>query len=109
MNTPGHTFRVAGIGDQTDIGFIWYGPIPGMSEQTSFLFDIYVDPPHRRKGYARDILQQMIEQVSATNRTTIVLNARSDNDAAIALYTDLGFERTNVSEDGKQIEMQLRL
>lgn len=109
MASPGHIFRVAQIDGGADVAFVWFGAVPGMPEGVKLLFDICVDPAHRRQGHARAILTQMLEAHAEEDTKVVLLNARGDNTAALALYESLGFERSKTSEDGKQIEMQLRL
>jgi len=107
--SPGHVFRVARAEDGSDVAFVWFGAPPGMPANMKLLFDICVAPEHRRRGYARAILTEMLAQLASEGATAVALNARGDNAPALALYESLGFVRTETSDDGKQVEMLLEL
>ena len=109
MNTPGHTFRTAQTDEGEEIAFVWFGPVPGMSEDMHFLLDIFVSPEHRRKGYARKVLEEMLRKLSTDGIREVTLTVRGDNSKALALYESLGFVRTETSKDGKQVRMNLEL
>jgi len=107
--SPGHVFRVARVEDGSEVAFVWFGTPPGMPANMKLLFDIYVAPEHRRRGYARVILTEMLERLASEGTTAVALNSRGDNAPALALYESLGFARTETSSDGKQVEMLLPL
>ena len=52
---------------------------------------VAVDPPERRKGRASRLLTHVIADASADGAVRATLEVRASNDAAIALYTRLGF------------------
>jgi len=108
-DTPGHTFRIAQTEEGTDIAFVWFGTVPGMPSNARLLFDVYVAPEQRRKGYARTILTRMLAEMSAEGVEEVSLHARGDNVPALTLYESLGFTRTETSSDGKQVQMRLGL
>lgn len=53
------------------------------------LMNIAVDPPVRRHGLARALLEQLLERAGAGEQYT--LEVRESNTAAIALYEQFGF------------------
>jgi len=108
-DTPGHTFRVAQTEAGADVAFVWFGIVPGMPSSVKLLFDVYVAPEHRRKGYARTILTRMLTEMSAEGVEEVLLHARGDNAPALTLYESLGFMRTETSPHGKQVQMRLQL
>ena len=54
-----------------------------------------VDPPYRRRGVARSLVQQLVAQY----RGTVYLEVRQSNYAAQKLYHSLGFEVIGVRRD----------
>jgi ribosomal-protein-alanine N-acetyltransferase len=52
-----------------------------------------VDPPHRRRGIAEMLLQEVLRDTGARRAT---LEVRRSNEAAVALYAKLGFRVTAV-------------
>ena len=58
---------------------------------------------HRRKGYAREAIQRLIEMTSIIKnqdpfaRTQYLANINPDNGASIALFTELGFQTVQMT------------
>ena len=110
LQTRGHIFWVAENSEGADVAFIWIGiALPGIPPGARFLFDIVVRPEHRREGYARHVLTRLLAELAGDRTESVILQTRADNAPALALYGSLGFTRTETSEDGKQVQMMLRL
>lgn len=52
---------------------------------------VAVDPASRRKGHATALLNHVVSDAAAAGALRATLEVRASNDAAIALYTRLGF------------------
>jgi GNAT superfamily N-acetyltransferase len=63
-----------------------------------FIVNVYTEPPYRRRGLARRLMEQMIEWCRVQGYAGVTLHA---SDAGRSLYTSMGFVATN--------EMRLRL
>ena len=59
------------------------------------ILNVAVDPPFRRRGVARTLIQYLLAQ----HRGTVYLEVRQSNDAARKLYQSLGFEAIAVRQD----------
>ena len=60
---------------------------------------ITIAPQHQRKGYARELLKTVVDKVrSAYPRLDIVALIDPENEASIALFEGLGFERECYAE-----------
>ncbi|WP_019937912.1 GNAT family N-acetyltransferase [Bordetella sp. FB-8] len=58
----------------------------------AFIWGVYVDPEHRGRGLARQLLQAALARAATMPGVRRVhLTAAADNTAAMALYADLGF------------------
>jgi [ribosomal protein S18]-alanine N-acetyltransferase len=78
------------------------------------LLNVAVAESARRRGIGRALMDDLIAYARANAIVRILLEVRSSNVAAIALYDQLGFTRFNVREryyaDGEDaIEMELRI
>ncbi|SUI39436.1 ribosomal-protein-alanine N-acetyltransferase [Serratia marcescens] len=51
---------------------------------------------HQRRGFGRLLLNALIEQLESRGVVTLWLEVRASNQAAIALYEDLGFNEVTV-------------
>ncbi|MDO9454662.1 ribosomal protein S18-alanine N-acetyltransferase [Nocardioides sp.] len=52
---------------------------------------VAVDPAHRRRGVARELLDEVRRVARAEGADRLLLEVREDNAGAIAFYADLGF------------------
>ena len=78
------------------------------------ILDVAVDPPVRRRGLGRALLEHAFDDARISEVRLVLLEVRAGNEPALTLYRRLGFEETRVrkayypdGEDG--IEMLLRL
>ena len=75
-----------GSSDRTDIvGYL----ICSRYDTVWHVMNVAVDPDCRRRGVGKTLLRQLLAIVGETTRLT--LEVRISNDAAIALYEELGF------------------
>lgn len=59
------------------------------------LFNIAVDPAFQRRGYGRQLLQHLIDELIKRDVLTLWLEVRASNLPAIALYEQLGFNQVS--------------
>lgn len=56
------------------------------------VFNLYVNPDHRHQGVARSLVRALLERAKESGRVEkLFLSVMSQNTAAIALYSSLGF------------------
>ncbi|MGB5863993.1 MAG: GNAT family N-acetyltransferase [Sulfitobacter sp.] len=72
-------------------GFAVTRTLAGESE----LITLAVSPEHQRRGIALSLLKRWLEAVAAQAETAF-LDVAADNDAALALYHNLSFERSGL-------------
>ncbi len=63
------------------------------------LLAVHTAPAYRRQGVARALLQYAFASMAREGCETVFLEVRSRNDAALALYRRLGFERVGLRRD----------
>ena len=99
------TFFVDVIEDEGIVtGHCIYFFVPDNAE----IISLAVTPEKRRMGYGRDLVYNVIERAKENNCKEVYLEVRKSNEAAISLYTSIGFhqvgERKNLyskpEEDG---------
>jgi ribosomal protein S18 acetylase RimI-like enzyme len=64
---------------------------PG-SGPRAFLYDVYIDEPFRGRGFGRQAMALLEEEVRAAGLPGLDLNVWGGNDLARSLYRKLGFE-----------------
>jgi N-acetylglutamate synthase len=67
------------------------GRVAGEGGDWAGITDVWVSPDHRRRGLALVVMQALLEWAAERGATTVYLQARGDNAAAVALYGRLGF------------------
>lgn len=55
------------------------------------ILNLAIDPPHRGRGLGREMLEAALEEARERGATTVWLEVRVSNQAAIALYQRSGF------------------
>jgi ribosomal protein S18 acetylase RimI-like enzyme len=60
------------------------------------LYDIVVDPAHRRQGVGRMLLGATLDMLKARGAPRVVLSTAEKNDAAQRLFDHAGFRRTMI-------------
>ncbi|XKM12941.1 ribosomal protein S18-alanine N-acetyltransferase [Orbaceae bacterium ac157xtp] len=63
------------------------------------LFNIAIDPAHRKKGLAKKLLTALIDELTTQNVTNLWLEVRASNIAAINLYEQLGFNQLTIRKN----------
>lgn len=93
------------------VGWIWDGPIPKMvqpkPESARWLYQITVKESLRRKGYGKAMLQALEKVLQQENVAELYLNVFRWNQAAISLYSALGYEI--VGDYETEVRMRKRL
>ncbi len=87
--TPRHRARIVSAGRVRVDGFA----ITGQSGVFGYLQRLAVDPEARRQGLARALVDDSMRWMQRRGATTAMVNTALDNDAALALYADVGFRR----------------
>lgn len=57
----------------------------------AFIHDLWVDPPHRRRGHASALVRHALAAFAAMGVTQVRLETAAANDAARQLFASLGF------------------
>ena len=92
-DTPDHHFCNL-RDDETGVlvGESWYTASTKGGKVQFWIEWIWVEPPHRRKGYATQALQRLEEEARSLGADRLGLNVWIDNPGAIALYSGLGYQ-----------------
>jgi ribosomal protein S18 acetylase RimI-like enzyme len=90
------------VGDRNGkvVGFA-YGAVEGpdymsLRGPAGVLYDIIVDPDHRREGVGRRLLHAIIEDMYGRGAPRVVLSTATQNLAAQRLFESAGFRRTMI-------------
>ncbi len=75
-------------GDQVPIGTL---RVSGDADQAA-VHGFGIDPAYQGRGFGRAVLRQACLQALAAGATSVALEVAVDNEAALGLYTSLGFE-----------------
>jgi len=96
-STPGHEIR-SKINDAGNrVGYTWFTPEERPFGRVVFIYDIAVDPAHRRKGYARAALSEIEAYARETSCVGVQLHVFGGNTGARELYRRAGFVETDVT------------
>jgi ribosomal protein S18 acetylase RimI-like enzyme len=84
--------------DGAGVGFAQLYPTWDSLSLTSrwILFDLFVDPDARRGGVGRALVASALDVAKESGAGSMSLDTAVDNEAAQALYQEMGFERDEV-------------
>ena len=77
--------------DGTDIGVLWLGPHPQIPDR-GYVYEIAIDEPYRRRGYARAAMAAAEEIARSAGWTALGLNVFGFNEGARRLYESIGYD-----------------
>lgn len=69
----------------------------GYDGHRGWLYSLAVDPAHRGRGIARDLITRAERGLAQLGCPKINLMVRADNEAVIGFYDRLGFDRSDVT------------
>ena len=96
--TAGH--HICNLRDETTgevVGETWFTASKKGGKTQFWIEWIWVDPQHRRKGYATQALHRLEEEARSLGADRLGLNVWMDNPGAIALYSGLGYQTVNMA------------
>jgi ribosomal protein S18 acetylase RimI-like enzyme len=79
--------------DHQPVACLWMGTATDQiqGDRHTYIFLLYVSPPHRRKGIGAALMNQAEDWARARGERQIGLQVFQQNQAAIALYEKLGY------------------
>jgi ribosomal protein S18 acetylase RimI-like enzyme len=95
--TAGHELRSMVNDDGERVGYAWFVPEDRPIGRVAYIYDIAVDPAHRRKGYARQALAEIETFAREQGLVGVQLHVFGDNAGARRLYLEAGYIETNVT------------
>jgi ribosomal protein S18 acetylase RimI-like enzyme len=97
FETPDHHFRVI-LDDQTGerVGDLWFYTRHRGRRRQLFVAWIGIDPEVRRRGHATNVLGQLEVEARKLGADWIALATAGDNEAALSLYSRLGFQPKDI-------------
>ena len=94
--TPGHEIRSMVNDAGEKVGYAWFTIENRDVGRVVYIYDIAVDPAHRRHGYARLALAEIDAYAREHGCIGVMLHVFGDNEAARRLYSSAGYLETNV-------------
>lgn len=102
--TEGHHLSIVeDLATGERVGYTWWAERDLDAGPAAWIYDVYIDEPHRGKGFGRGLMEAVEAQVREAGLPRMELHVWVDNDPATSLYRSLGFEPTGM-EMFKQLE-----
>lgn len=97
LRTEGHFFFSILAGPSNHpVGGLWLCIHPSHGKGVGFIYDLYIDRVHRRKGYAGEAMRALELFAKRQGLKSLRLHVFAHNPHAIALYRKLGYAETNL-------------
>lgn len=96
LQTPGHEIRSL-VNDAGElVGYVWFTIEDRPQGRVVFIYDIAVDPEHRRQGHAQAALLEVEAYARKHDCIGVMLHVFGSNTGARQLYKKVGYDETNV-------------
>jgi ribosomal protein S18 acetylase RimI-like enzyme len=79
-----------------EIGWLWFGKKVEGLRIFGYIYDIYLLPEHRGKGYGKNLMSVIESEIKSLGFKTIRLQVFGHNTIAQKLYLNSGFHITNI-------------
>jgi ribosomal protein S18 acetylase RimI-like enzyme len=89
--TEGHRISIvedAATGER--VGYTWWAERDLDAGPAAWIYDVYIDEPHRGRGFGRGLMEAVEAQVREAGLARMELHVWVDNDPATSLYRSLG-------------------
>ncbi len=96
-----YLFSILDDATSAPLGMIWFAVMRHGPRAQAFIYDFIIDEAHRRRGYGRQAMLAVEQEVKKLGLDTISLHVFGHNHAARALYEQLGYETTNINMSKK--------
>ncbi len=98
LATPdNHLYEIEDEAQQQTVGVIWFAVVEKNGLRSAFVYDVEVHAPYQRQGHARAAFELLEPIVRSMGLASIGLHVFSQNAAAQALYTSLGYQVTSLN------------
>lgn len=95
FRTNNHHFFVAHL-DNEPAGYAWFEIRIQGDKKSAWGYDIHVKDEFRRQGIAKNIFNELENELKTLGVTEVRFHVYADNFRAIPLYEQFGFETTNI-------------
>lgn len=97
-DTPGqHLYRILDTETGERVGVVWLAEDGRKSPPIGFIYDLEVEAPYRRRGYATRAMLALEVKARELGLATLSLHVFGFNHKARALYEKLGYAITNIN------------
>jgi ribosomal protein S18 acetylase RimI-like enzyme len=96
LQTPGHEIKSMVDDAGEAVGYVWFTIEERPVGRVVFIYDIAVDPAHRRNGHAQAALAAVEDYAREHGCIGVMLHVFGSNSGARQLYLKAGYEETNV-------------
>ena len=79
------------------VGSLWFGEGKRVGYVVAFVFDLVIQPKHRRQGHARRALLALEIEAEKRGMTGVALHVFGHNAGGRSLYETLGYAPTNIN------------
>jgi ribosomal protein S18 acetylase RimI-like enzyme len=90
-------YSIHATGRAQPIGMVWFEMRDYRGRKSAFIYDFRIDESQRGKGFGRETLARVDEQMKALGARAVSLNVMAHNERARALYEKHGFRPTSLA------------
>ena len=92
-----YLFVLQDTGLGAEIGCLWFGTMSRATKKVAYLYQIYIHPLFRRKGYARQAMLAFEKEALSRKYDALALHVFATNEGAHRLYQAMGYRASSIT------------
>jgi ribosomal protein S18 acetylase RimI-like enzyme len=92
-----HLYTIRESESDQEVGVLWFRANLDSAKASGFIFDLEIDEPFRRKGYARQAMLELEKIAREMGLRQLALHVFAYNEQARALYESLGYTASSLN------------
>jgi ribosomal protein S18 acetylase RimI-like enzyme len=96
--SPGqYLYNIVDTAQGVTVGMLWFGVLPDTPHPSAFIYELHIFEVFQRRGFGKQAMLALEGEVKNLGLDRISLHVFGHNQAAQALYEQLGYEITNIN------------
>jgi len=96
--TPDHYLFVLRDTDlESEVGYLWFGSTTRATKRVAYLYQLYIHPQFRRRGYGRQALAAFEKEAGNRGYDMLGLHVFGTNAGAHRLYQAVGYRASSIT------------
>ena len=92
-----HIFVLQDSNLKVEVGYLWFGDTTRAGRKIAFMFQLYIHPQCRGKGYGREAMTAFEKEALSRDFNALSLHVFATNGDAHRLYQSMGYSASSIT------------